>query len=236
MPIPKIETPEYTLTLPSNGQEVKFRPFLVKEEKILLLAQESKDTRNIADAMIKIIDNCTFGELDAKKLSNLDFQYVFLQLRIRSVGETSEFIIKCEHCGHDNNVIVDLRTAEIVQPEKEIDPIVKVTDNVGINLRPASLLQYAATISVDNNVADNINDMVKGVVESIYEGDTIYPIDEISDKEFMEFVDSLTHGQLEHISSYIDNEPQLVIKVSFNCESCGEKNETVVKGSQSFFM
>ena len=236
MPIPKIETPKYKCILPSDGKEITYRPFLVKEEKILLIAQESKDTQTIAEAMVQIINNCTFDEIDGSNLGQLDFQYLFLQLRIKSVGETSTFNVKCEECGEENSVTVDLRTAEIEYPEETIEDVIKITDTVGVKLRRGSIFDFAGQISVENNIADNITSMIKGTIESIYDENDVYPIETVSDAEFLEFADSLTHSQLEHISAFLENEPQLVCTVKFKCVHCGHDNEIKIKGSQSFFI
>jgi len=236
MPIPKIETPKYKTVLPSDGREIEYRPFLVKEEKILLIAQESQDTKDIAEAMIQIINNCTFDKVDASKLSQLDFQYLFLQLRIKSVGETSSFKIKCEECGEENNVVVDLRTAEIEYPEETIEDVIQITDTVGVKLRRGSIFEFAGQISVENNIADNITSMIRGTIESIYDENDVYPIESVSDEDFLEFADSMTHNQLEHINKYIENEPQVVCTVKFKCVHCGHENEIKIKGSQSFFL
>tara|TARA_R100001510_G_scaffold26_1_gene18 strand:+ start:649 stop:1359 length:711 start_codon:yes stop_codon:yes gene_type:complete len=236
MPLPKIETPTYTLELPSTGEQLEFRPYLVKEEKILMLAQESKDDKQILNAMCQVIQNCTFGKIDVKTLTNVDFQYIFLQLRIRSVGESTKFSMECEKTGNSNTVEVDLRNAYVKQPEKEIDDIVKITDTVGIKLRKGSLLQLANTILVENDITDSLDNMIKSVVESIYDEEDLYPIETISAEDFTEFIDSLTHAQLEHISEYIENEPQLLLDVEFVDKESGHVNKRTVKGSDSFFL
>ena len=139
MALPKLETSKYTAVIPSSKKTIEFRPFLVKEEKILMMAQESKDNLQIIGALKDIIKSCTFNTVDPSELTTYDLEYLFLQLRAKSVGETSEIKIKCDECGEYNEVSVNLSDAEVKNPNDSVDKKIELNDTVGIIMRPISL-------------------------------------------------------------------------------------------------
>lgn len=233
MPLPKLETNKYTTVVPSTQKTIEFRPFLVKEEKILMIAQESNDSNQIIQALCDIIDVCTFGKVKAKDLTTYDLEYLFLQLRAKSIGETTEIILPCDECGHENTVVVDLSSIEVVFPEKKVDNKIQLNDEVGIILRPISV---SKSKEITRLKEDNVfSASIAACIESIYDEDAVYPTDETSPKELEEFIDSLSHSHLESIQEYISHQPVLQKEVKYTCSSCGHTNTVILKGLESFF-
>ena len=229
MALPKLETAKYSVEIPSTKQTIEFRPFLVKEEKILIQAQESGDTDQIIKALKDIIRVCTFEKVKPNDLTLFDLEYIFLQLRARSVGEEVDFKIKCEECDRQNVVTLDLTEVKIKWPEKKIDNKIKLSDSVGVVLRPIRVKDM-------NKIEGDITESIIASIESIYDEDNVYPTDEASKKELVAFVDSLSHSHLEVIQEYIENQPKLEHVLKYTCLHCGHKNEYTLSGLADFFI
>lgn len=231
MPLPKIETPTYELTVPSTGELIEFRPFLVKEEKILMLAQESGGVKDMIRALKQIISSCTFEKINPDSLASYDLEYIFLQLRAKSVGESSKFQLKCEKCGEFNPVEIDLTTIEVVFPLEKDDNTIQLTDNVGVVLRSIHLDEI-------ENIGENVEDFTKILaltIEKIFDDTQVYNSSDISNKELIEFVESLSRSQVSKIEHYIENQPYLEKVVEFQCKECGHHNSVQLRGLDSFF-
>ena len=229
MPLPTLETSKYTIEIPSTKKKVEIRPFLVKEEKILIQAQESEDQNNIISAIKDIIQVCSFNKIEPDKLTLFDLEYVFLQLRARSVGETVEFKVNCEECDKPNVVTLDLTEVKVQFPKKKIDPKIQLNDQVGVILRPIRVKDM-------NNVEDDITEAIIASIESIYDEDNVYPTDDADRKELEAFVDSLSHSHLETIQEYIENQPKLEHVLKYTCIFCGHENELKLSGLADFFI
>ena len=233
MNLPKLETPKYQLTVPSTKKQISFRPFLVKEEKILLVAQESGEEPDYIRAMCDVISSCTFDNIVISDLTSFDLEYIFLKLRAKSVGETIDIGIKCSECGEVNEVKVNIDEISVT----EADPLpnkIELTDTIGIvpqYIKIDSLIKIANT----KDPADILTETVAATVESIYDEKNVYPISEASENDVKEFVDSLSREQLEKIENIAEGAPKLQETVSFTCKKCGAKNEKVIKGIESFF-
>jgi hypothetical protein len=231
MPLPKIETPTYELTVPSTGDLIEYRPFLVKEEKILMLAQESGGIKDMVRALKQIISSCTFEKVDPNALASYDIEYIFLQLRAKSVGETSSFQLKCEHCGEYNPVEIDLTKVEVKFPLEKNENTIQLTENVGVVLRSIHLDEI-------ENISDKVEDFTKVLalsIEKIYDDSQVYNSSDISQKEMTEFVESLSRSQVSKIEHYIENQPYLGMEVEFGCTGCGRHNSISLRGLDSFF-
>jgi len=230
MPLPVLETTTYNLVVPSTKKKLKYRPFLVKEEKILLIAQESESENQILQAVKDIIESCTFSKIDANKIPMYDLEYIFLKIRSKSVGEVISFQLKCEECGEYNKVELNLEDVEVQFPDEEIDPNIELTDSVGITLKPINLSDVTKAKG-----KDVISEALISSIDSIYDSDNVYSASTCSKKELETFVDSLTHQHLEKIQKYLLNQPTLKHTIEYTCEKCGHKNSYELSGLQSFF-
>jgi len=230
MPLPVLETTTYNLVVPSTKKKLKFRPFLVKEEKILLIAQESESENQILQAVKDIIESCTFSKIDVNKIPMYDLEYIFLKIRAKSVGEVVSFQLKCDECGEYNKVELNLEDVEVQFPEEEIDSNIKLNDSVGITLKPINLSDVKKSKG-----KDAISEALTASIDSIYDSDNVYSASTCSKKELDAFIDSLTHQHLEKIQKYILNQPTLKHTIEYTCEKCGHKNSYELSGLQSFF-
>lgn len=229
MPLPKLETPTYNLVVPSTKESIEFRPFLVKEEKILMIAQESKDIVQITDVIRKIVKACTFNKLPVDNLTIYDIEYIFLQLRAKSVGENLTFELPCSECGEKTSISVDLSDINVVEPKKEVSNKIQLNESIGIMMRPIRFKDAA-------NIGDDIVSGIIASIESIFDSEEVYKSDDSSNEELREFVESLNHTQLEKIQEYIENRPSLYHKVEYTCSSCGHKNTFEFSSLSDFFI
>ena len=235
MALPKIETPTYVTKIPSTNDQVEFRPFLVKEEKILLLAQESKSTIEITRAMKNIIKACLFDKVNVNTLTSYDLEYLFLQLRAKSVGETIELSYKCSECGAVNDIIIPLDEVQLIYPEKKVSNKVKVTDDIGITLKYLTLRDLENPV-FENPSNENIVESLSFMIETIYDANDVYEAKNTSKKELIEFIEQLPHSALMAIKDFSDSVPKLRYETSFKCVKCGHENKVVIEGLESFFM
>ena len=240
MPLPKIDTPIYDLVLPLSKKEIRFRPFLVKEQKNLLMAMESNDKESIEKNVKQVLINCTVTEgIDIEKLPVVDVEYYFLNLRARSVGEVIENRYRCdnevnnEKCG--NLMDVKLNILEIkVEGVKENNDIIQLTDKVSMKLRYPEF-SFLKKVSKLENVSDVAFEMIADCVEYVYDGEQFYYAKEISSKEMVEFIETLNQTQFSKIEDFFANLPRLEKKIDMKCSRCGFEHRLDVEGLESFF-
>ncbi len=233
MALPKLTNVTYELELPSTGESIKYRPFLVKEQKTLMIAQESDDTKAIENAFASIISDCTFGELDAYNLPMFDVEYVFLQMRGRSVGEKIKLTVLCPDDEKTKvNVEIDLKDVNI-QVKEEHTNIVQVTDDVHIVMRYPTLKDMAGY----NNTGqiDSIFDMIRRCVHEIHDGETVHNRVDISNKELDEFIESMTTESFEKLSAFFETMPKLLHEIEVKNPKTKKKTTIPIEGLQSFF-
>jgi len=231
MALPQLNTAKYTTMVPSLNKEVTFRPYLVKEEKILMLAMESQDNKQIMRAVKDVIKACVLDEINVEKLAMFDIEALFLALRSKSVGEKVDVRLKCTNCEHLNDISIDLD--EIVLPDGAIDPVIQLTDDVGVTMRYPSINDVEGM-----NQEGGVKEMMKIIaicIENIFDADSVYSSDSYSEKELNEFIDGLNSGQFQKISKFFEDLPAITHNVKFNCVSCSEKNDVELKGIASFF-
>ena len=235
MALPKLDTPTYTLELPSTGEEIKYRPFLVKEQKTLLILQESEDKRDIINGLQKIVTDCTFDKLNMSKMPIFDFEYLFLKIRCKSVGETAELNLTCP----DDNVTtvpVTINLDEIdVQVTEEHTDTIKITDNINMVLRWPTDYDVGDVESTTDNLVDNVIALLKKCITQINEGDTIHNRTDMSSEELDEFIDSLPSDTFEDVGKYFETMPQLLHVVNITNPNTKVDNEIVIQGLESFF-
>ena len=235
MALPKLDTPTYTLELPSTGDEIKYRPFLVKEQKTLLILQESEDKRDIINGLQKIVTDCTFDKLNMSKMPIFDFEYLFLKIRCKSVGETAELNLTCP----DDNVTtvpVTINLDEIdVQVTEEHTDTIKITDNINMVLRWPTIHDVGDVEVTTDNLVDNVIALLKKCITQINEGDTIHNRTDMSSEELDEFIDSLPSDTFEDVGKYFETMPQLLHVVNITNPNTKVDNEIVIQGLESFF-
>ena len=234
MALPKLETKTYTLTLPSTGEDIKYRPFLVKEQKILLMAQESKKEDEIVDAMSQLINDCTFGKVDPKTCPMFDAEYIFLKLRAKSVGETAEIQVTCPDDEKTKvNVSVNLDEIECNMTDDHSN-VVGITNDVKITFN-YPLLSSFKNLTKENQT-NSIFKMINDCVQQIEYGDTVYNKVDISKKELDEFIDSLSTEQFKKISDFFETMPKLRHPIEITNPETKVKNEIVLEGLQTFLV
>ena len=248
MSLPKIDTPIYSLKLPSDKkQTVSYRPFLVKEEKILLTAMEGakhlkgEEFKNeVRDVILRIISNCTDGKIDGGKLPAFDIDYLFLNIRAKSRGETIEPSFTCNQEGKDGKVCgtvdkypIKIDEIKINFPEQDYSKIM-VKDDIGIQLK------YLTTeeMKVHDGETDGIEKMFKIIVDSIdyvFDAENVYKGKETSKAEMSGFVEALTEDSFDKIKEFFGNLPTLRHEVDYKCSKCGHKEPVVLEGLEDFF-
>ena len=235
MALPKLDTPTYTLELPSTGEEIKYRPFLVKEQKTLLILQESEDKRDIINGLQKIVTDCTFDKLNMSKMPIFDFEYLFLKIRCKSVGETAELNLTCPD-DNATTVPVTINLDEIdVQVTEEHTDTIKITDNINMILRWPTVYDVGDVESTTDNLVDNVIALLKKCITQINEGDTIHNRTDMSSEELDEFIDSLPSDTFEDVGKYFETMPQLLHVVNITNPKTKVDNEIVIQGLESFF-
>jgi len=230
MALPKLNAPTYSITLPSSKKKVKYRPFLVKEEKLLLMAMESKDDEDMRSAVEQIIRNCTFDKLDPLTMALVDIEYMFLYLRIKSKGETADYSFKCSECGVVNDKQANLTEVKVIN--KDQDNVIKLTSDIGLQMKAPSY-ELTGVISGDMD-AQSVFDVIVESIESVYEGDEVHQAKDQDKEELMEFIESLNDDQFKDIKDYFENVPSLELDIDFNCSSCNKENTLKLKGINDF--
>ena len=226
------------MTIPSTGQEIKYRPFVVREEKVLLTAIESDDAQQISNAMRDIVEVCTFKEVDVKALAMFDLELIFLKLRAASVGENAEIALTCsnEECKHQNPVKINLAEVEL-KGDPKASAVVQITDTVGVSLKYPTVLKVEDTLKASKPEAaiDIAIAMIAASIESIHDVDSVYPASESTAKELVDFIESLNKEQFTKVQEFFDNFPKLKEDVEFTCEKCKTVNNVTLEGLNDFF-
>jgi hypothetical protein len=232
MALPKLNTPKYNLNVPSSGKDVEYRPYLVREEKILMIAMESEDTKQMSTALLSIIDSCTEG-LDIKNMAMFDVEYIFAKLRAKSVGETSEVSVKCEKCEADNKATISLDSVSVTDmPTTKIE----LTPTTGLIMRFPSMKAYEdiENKKTTSNV-DKIFSVIVSCIQSIYDGEELFDADSHTKAELGEFIESLNSEQFKKVQEFLDAMPQAYVMLDYICEACGEHHNSELKGMANFF-
>ena len=234
MALPKLATPKYELQIPSTGESVNYRPYLVKEEKVLMLAIESKDQSQMITALKDVISGCTEGKIKPDKLTLFDLEYIFLKLRSKSVGETSNIQMKCNSCETYSPSVINLEEIEPVI-DKSLDPKVQLTDDVGVMMKWPTVDDIIKNTGNSKNQIEAVFGFLVASIESIYDAENVYPAKDHTREELIDFLESLSQDQFNLIQKYFENMPKLQKTIKFDCAGCNEHNEVTVTGLQSFF-
>lgn len=231
MALPKLNTPTYELKLPSTGKKIKYRPFLVKEHKILLTLKEA-DEIEVFRVIKDLVDICTFKQLKINDLSNFDIEFIFIQLRAKSIGETLDLIINCE-CGNKIEYTANLLDAKVIKNDKHTNRI-QLTDNIGIEMRYPTFEEVIKAF--ENNNQDDIIKLVIRCIKGIYNSTDYWDTQEQSEDEIIEFVNDFTRKQFESVEEFFLTMPRLEQKIEADCDKCGKHNIVKLEGLQSFFV
>ena len=236
MALPVINTPTYELVVPSTDETIKYRPFLVKEEKILLIALESGESEDIVNAVKEIVIACTFEKLDLGKMPMFDVEYIFLQIRAKSVGEVSNLRLLCPDDKETYaNVEVDLSEI-IVQVEEEHTNKIEISDSMGIIMTYPTIDSFADT-GITDVTASNMLDVISSCVLQIYDkkGEEVYEAKDQTKKELVEFIEQLNTKQFKEVQRFFDTMPKLKHVVTIENPKTKVKTDVLLQGLNDFF-
>jgi len=240
MALPKLNVPVYEAILPSTEKVIKYRPFLVKEEKILLTAMEAGDEAAMIPAVKQIINNCVEGNLDVDNLPTFDIEYLFLRLRAKSVGEQVTLGLKpwgCPQndgklCENSTQVDINLEEVAVIKNDKHSNKIM-LDDKIGIKLSYPDMSKLDKLEKIDT--AESGMNIIKDCIDMIFTEEETFDKGSFNDKELDEFIESLNTQQFTLIKDFFDTMPMLKHTVKYKCETCGEDKETTIQGLNSFF-
>lgn len=234
MGLPKLNTAVHILELPSTGEEIKFRPFLVKEQKLLMLAQESENNKEMLDTVVKIVSSCTFNKVDPTHSPLFDIEYVFLKLRAKSVGENVEVTLLCP----DDEETYTTKKINLDKIEIEVDEShsneIQLTEQIKLIMKYPQMSDMNQINTQDNSQINLVFSVLKHCILEVQDGDTSYQKVDISDKDLEEFIDSFDTEQFEKIMTFFETMPKLREKVEVTNPKTQVTSEIVLEGLESF--
>ena len=235
MPLPIVnEVPRYTLTVPSTKKELRYRPFLVKEQKVLLIALESQDNKQILSSIVDTISSCIEEEIDLSTLTTFDVEYMFTRIRAKSVGETSKIIVKCSECEADNDYEVQLDQINVNVPDK-IEKI-QLNDQYTLKLKyPMYSHMTKVDLSEGASSAETLYYLTLGCLDSLQSEEENFSFKDETKKDTEDFLDSLTSDQFNEIMEFVNNVPSLTHDIEFTCTTCNKDNTYTLRGINDFF-
>lgn len=236
MPLPKLVVPEYELTLPSTKETIKYRPFLVKEEKLLLTAMQMGTEKEMMNAIKTIIKNCTNLKSRVDDLATFDIEYLFLRIRAKSVGEISKIMVVCPDDEETQvEVEVDLEEVGINWPENYSNRI-ELTDTIGLIMKYPSLETFVKlNLTGEEITVDNIFDLAVSCIDQIYEGEEIYDTKTYTKKEILEFLDSMKSDQFVKLQDFFSRMPKLEHDIEVTNPNTNVTSIVKLEGLGSFF-
>jgi len=242
--LPKLDIPTYTVKLISTGKTVRYRPFLVKEQKLFLMASEADDAKEIINTIRQVLKNCVLDEIDIDNLPTFDLEYLFMHLRARSVEETVELKYKCnntvkDESGEENKCNGSVAfTLNVLEVEPTINPEhnskIQLNENLGLSLKYPTfeMIQKYETMNEDEIMMKVLVDCI----DYVYDKEQIYYAKDSTKEELGEFVDNLQQKDLEKIKQFFDTMPEIKKDVHFKCPKCAYEEDIEIKGIQSFFV
>lgn len=237
MALPINTTPVYTLNIPSTKETVKYRPFLVKEEKALLIAQQSEDETVMINTLKSILKDCIKTPLDIDKLAMFDVEYIFAQIRAKSVGELVDLIFKCDTCEDEKakvKITFDLTKLNVEFPEGHESQI-ELFDGVGVKMKyPDMTLLRKARDAKTDDISEVFNVIVDSI-DFIYTEEDVYHAKDQSRQELIQFIENLTTDQFAKIQRFFETMPKIRQNVDYNCPVCGKEHHKYLEGINSFF-
>jgi hypothetical protein len=238
MALPMNTAVTYNLTIPSTGKLVNYRPFLIKEEKALLVAQQSESPKVMMDTLKQVIKDCIKDEVDTDALATFDLEYIFLQLRAKSVGEIVELLLKCEACADDAKAVtqvnIDLTKLEVTKGADHTNKI-ELFGDVGVIMKYPSLDTLEKLGSIGDGDYDKLFDAVSGCIDSIYTTEEVFHTKDQTKQDVLDFLNNLTSDQFAKIQKFFETMPRLRKEISYSCPVCNKKHDKVLEGIGSFF-
>ena len=242
MALPKIAVMKHELTLPSSGEKITFRPFLVKEEKILMTALQGGEAKDMVRGLKEIINNCVDKDLKVETLPPFDLEYIFLQLRARSVGEVIpiSYSLPEEICKDDKKECTfekELNLDDIkVQKNKNHKDLIDLTDTIKLKMRYPDMEGATAMTGVEGvEMVDKTFDLIGQSIEYIMDGEEMHNLSDYTKKEADDFLDSLSTQNFKEIQTFFDTMPKLKHEITSKCKVCGKENKRVLEGMGDFF-
>lgn len=232
MSLPKLEVPTYEIVVPSSRKKIKYRPFLVKEYKILLTAIESS-ADEVSRIVTELVDVCTFNTLDVQNLSHFDLEYMFLNIRAKSIGENVSLTKECTSCNSRVDFslnIVDMKLDREVPKDNKII----LSDNLGVILRYPRFLEVLKLY--DNLNSDAVIDLLSDCIETVFTKDEYFKKDSFTREDALDFILNLTKEQFDKLENFLTEMPKLVHEASLVCSNCGTTNHVKLEGLQNFFV
>lgn len=234
MALPRMnDIPKYTMVIPSTGRKVVYRPFLVKEQKVLLIALESQDEDQILRAIVDSIVSCVDEQIDVSKLATFDIEYMFIRIRMKSAGETSEIGVPCQSCGEYNEYTVNLEDIQINLPEKQKQ--VKLNDQYTIQLKYPN---YQALLEENQNAeteVEKLYHLILACLDCLLTEEERISFDDEPKEEIEKFLEQLTTTQFDEIVEFVQDLPRLQHEIEFKCEYCETEQKRLLQGFQDFF-
>jgi hypothetical protein len=240
MALPMMNTPVYSMTVPSSGVTIKFRPFLVKEEKALLIAQQSEDLMTMVDTLKGVIKSCVIDKIDADKLATFDLEYMFLQIRGKSVGESVDLVFACDMDHGDQNekatvkVSIDLSQVKVEKSPEHTNKI-ELYGEVGVVMKYPTVDIIKKLEGLDTNDLNKVFEVMALSIDYIYDGSELYYAKEQSDAELLQFIENLTSDQFLKIQKFFETMPKIRKEIEYDCPVCQKHHLKTLEGLQSFF-
>lgn len=240
MALPKLEVPTYELELPLSKKKIKYRPYLVKEQKALMMAMESSDAKTIQHNVREILTVCTLSkDVDIDELPIVDIEYYFIQLRAKSVSEISESKYRCNNevedkvCGNIMEAKIDLTEIQPVQSEY-VDPEIQLTDTITVKMKYPPFKLIKDSVEMDDITEVTFN-MLAQSIEYVYDGEQFHYAKEVSVEELVDFIEQLNQEQFEKLEKFFNSIPKLSKRIDMKCSKCGFEHHLDVEGLESFF-
>lgn len=238
MALPKLNTAFFSLQLPYSKKTIEYRPFVVGEQKMLLIALESRDDKQVMAAMKKCIEQSTNNTVDVSKLPLFELEYLFLNIRMKSVGEKTKVMLACESCLAENEVELDLRQTEFHRLSEKVDDVIFITDKIAVRMKLPSIgITEKMNLSdlSDEKQTEVIFDLTVNCIDAVLDEENEYKTDENNLQEVIEFVNSLNSEQFLKIQSWFENIPVLKLKVDHKCKNCNADMSNDLEGIRNFF-
>jgi len=246
MALPKIDVPIYEAKLISTGKTIKFRPFLVKEQKLFLMASQSTDEKETVDVVKQVLNNCILSEIDVDELPTFDLEHLFMQLRARSVGEVVNLKYNCnntvandkgekEVCG--SLVKFDLNILDIkpIIDEKHSNKI-EINDKLGVMMKYPTLKLINGTPNLKEEDIDSVLNIIVNCIDYIYDENQMYYAKDSTKEELIEFIEGMEQNDLEKIKIFFNTMPKIAKELDFKCEKCKYEEKITIQGIQNFFV